>query len=170
MKPIPRVALAMAVAAVVAACSSSGTAAPPTSPTAGPPGPAVAATAAPATASVGGQGGDAAAFCAILIDEGTKTGYLVNGVMVTSPSMAMFEQLISVSIARKDEVLAVTPPEIRDTMLAQFAYYESIAAYAAANGWEAVATTGGPTPPPAFLAGTAALTAFEEAKCGVKIS
>lgn len=170
MKPILRTALAIAaVVAVAVACSSGGPAPATTSPPAGVPGPTATGTVAPPTSALGGQGGEAAAFCAILIDEATKIGYLVNGVLVASPSVAMFQQLIEVGIARKDEVLAVTPPEIRDTMVAEFIWYESIAAFAAAHGWDAVGTSG-PTPPPAYMAGAAALTAFEETKCGIKTS
>lgn len=169
MKPSARTALAIALVTVAAACSSGGPAPATTSPPAGHPGPTATATVAPPTTAVGGQGGDAADFCAILIDEATRIGYLVNGVLVASPSVAMFQQLIEVGIARKDEVLAVTPPEIRDTIVAEFTWYESIAAFAAAHGWESVGTSG-PTPPPAYLAGAAALTTFEETKCGIKTS
>lgn len=133
-------------------------------------GPASAVT--PSLAAVspsGAAGGDAAAWCAIVIDINTRAGYMVDQTYVNPPTPAMTKQVTLEAIARRDEIMSLTPPEIRAAMAAELAYYQVFADWANQNGWDALATSTSVPPPPAeFLAAMAPLTSFQTTQCGIK--
>lgn len=178
MKRFPVLLAAAGLLAIAAGCTASVTnSGPPSaapeaaSPTAlGPSGPA--SSVAPSLAAVPSSapaGGDAAALCAIVIDINTRAGYMVDLKFVGKATPAMTKQVILEAVARKDEILSLTPPEIRAAMAAELAYYQVMADWANQNSWEALPTSTSVPPPPAeFLAALAPLKSFQETKCGIK--
>ena len=164
----------LAALAIVAVSACSGTS--PGATTAGEPGPTVAAVVATSAAasptplpSTGpAQGASAAAFCALVIDINTRAGAMVDKTYVT-PTAAITKQVTLEALARKDEILSVTPPEIHAAMAAELAYYQVLADWANQNGWDALATSASVPPPPAdFLAALGPLTSFQQTQCGIK--
>jgi len=133
-----------------------------------------ASSVAPSLAAVspsGAAGGDAAAWCAIVIDINTRAGYMVGQTYVNPPTPAMTKQVILEAIARRDEIMSLTPPEIRAAMAAELAYYLVLADWANQNGWDALATSTSVPPPPAdFLAALGPLTSFQQTQCGIKFA
>ena len=127
---------------------------------------------APSLAAVspsGAAGGDAAAWCAMVIDINTRAGYMVDQTYMSPPTQAMTKQVILEAILRRDEIMSLTPPEIRDAMAAELAYYQVLAEWARQNGWDALATSTSASPLSAdFLAALAPLTSFQETRCGIK--
>ncbi len=114
-------------------------------------------------------GGDAAAWCAIVIDINTRAGYMVDLTYVNQPTPAMTKQVILEALARRDEIMSLTPAEIRDAMAAELAYLQVLAEWANQNGWDAVATSTSAPPPPAdYLAALGPLSAFQQSQCGIK--
>jgi len=105
----------------------------------------------------------------MVIDVNTRAGYMVDLTYVNPPTPAMTKQVILEAIARRDEIMSITPPEIRDAMAAELAYYQVLAEWANQNGWDALATSDSVPPPPAnFLAALGPLTSFQRTQCGIK--
>jgi len=180
----PRFLVGMVLGGLLfAACGSA--AAPTTTPQASTPATASAAAAAPvpvaaSVASVGpgtpspgsaapAAAGDAATWCAIVIDINTKAGYMVDKTYVNPPTSAMLKQSTLEGIARSDEIMAATPAAIHNAMAAELAYFKVFAEWAAVHGWEAPATTPGyPLPPAGYAATVQPLVPFQEQACGIK--
>jgi hypothetical protein len=119
--------------------------------------------------SAASAGGDAAAWCAIVIDINTRAGYMVDLTYMNPPTPAMTKQVILEAIARRDEIMSLTPPEIRDAMAAELAYYQVLADWANQNGWDALPmSTSAPPPPADFLAALGPLSSFQMTQCGIK--
>jgi hypothetical protein len=132
--------------------------------------PSASGTAAPAspTAQAGGGGGDAAALCALIIDINTRGGYMVNKQFIDSPTTEQVKAITLESVARKDEIISLTPPELRAGMVAELAYLQSLADWAVVHGWDATDTSAdAPTLPPDFLANLEALNTFQKTTCGI---
>jgi hypothetical protein len=130
------------------------TASPPASATASPP---------PNTAL---PSADAAAWCAFVIDVNTRGGYMVDKTYGRTLTAAQAQAILSEAITRKDEYIALTPPEILPGVQAEMAWYQRIADYAAANGWTDLAKF--PQPTSAETAAMAPLVPFQLANCGIK--
>ncbi len=149
--------------------AASQTAASPTALAASVPASSVAPSLAAVSPSAASAGGDAAAWCAIVIDINSRAGYIVDKTYVNPPTAAMTKQVILEALARKDEILSVTPPAIHKAMAAELAYYQTLADWASKNGWDALATsTSAPVPPADFLAAMGPLVSFQETQCGIK--
>ncbi len=132
--------------------------------------PAASGTTAPAspTTQAGGGAGDAAALCALIIDINTRGGFMVNKTYVDSPTADQVKAITLETVARKDEILSLTPPELRAGMVAELAYFQSLADWAVVNGWDAVRTSAAaPTPAPDFIANVEAMNAFQKTTCGI---
>jgi hypothetical protein len=167
----------LAAIAIIAVSACSGTSPGPTT-APGEPGPTIAAgqtttgSVAPSTPlpSTGpAQGASAAAWCALVIDINTRAGSMVDKTYVSPPTAAMTKQAILEGLARKDEILSVTPPEIHAAMAAELAYYQVLADWANQNGWDALLTNPSAPPPPAdFIAAIGPLTSFQQTQCGIK--
>ena len=116
-----------------------------------------------------GGGGDAAALCALIIDINTRGGFMVDKTYVDSPTADQVKAITLETVARKDEILSMTPPELRAGMVAELAYFQSLADFAVVNGWDAVRTSAAaPTPAPDFMANVEAMNAFQTTTCGIK--
>lgn len=174
--PLPIAALALLVlcAACTAAAPSASTPStspPAAAPTAAPtPEPAASGTAAPASPTTQAEGGagDAAALCALIIDINTRGGYMVNKQFIDSPTTDQLKAITLESVARKDEIISLTPPELRAGMVAELAYLQSLADWAVVHGWDATDTSAdAPTLPPDFLANLEALNTFQTTTCGI---
>ncbi len=132
--------------------------------------PVASGTVAPAspTAQAADGGGDAAALCALIIDINTRGGFMVDKTYVASPTADQVKAITLETVARKDEILSMTPPELRAGMAAELAYFQSLADWAVVNGWDAVRTSAdAPTPAPDFLANVEATNAFQKTTCGI---
>jgi hypothetical protein len=170
--------LIVGLAVIAAACTTSvassgppsaapGAASPTTVSTSGP-----SSSAAPSIAEASPPdvaGGDAAALCAIVIDINTRAGYMVDKTYMSSATMEMFKQVTLESLARRDEIMSVTPPEIRDAVAAELDYFKVLADWANQNGWDGSAGSATiPAPPADYLAGLDTLNALLKTRCGIK--
>jgi hypothetical protein len=114
-------------------------------------------------------GGDGAALCALIIDINTRAGYMVDKRYHNPVTAAMTKQVILEAIARRQELLSVTPPELEQALAAELDYYQVLADWANQNGWDAFGTNASAPPPSAdFLAALGPLNTFQETKCGIK--
>ena len=164
---------ALGLVALCAACSaaapsasapltSAAALAPTTAPTSEP---AVSGTVVPAsaTAQAAGGGGDAAALCALIIDINTRGGYMVNKTYNASPTAEQLKAITLETVARKDKIVSLVPPDLRDGMAEQLAYLQALADWAVVNGWVKVGSGSAvPTLPPDFLAKLEAMNAFQK--------
>ena len=131
--PVAALALLALSAACTAATPSAGTsstgpaaAGPTAAPTSEPAASGTTAPASPTAQAVGGAG-DAAALCALIIDINTRGGFMVDKAYVDSPTADQVKAITLETVARKDEILSLTPPELRAGMVAELAYFQSLA-------------------------------------------
>ena len=115
---------------------------------------------APLTPNSAATAASAAKWCAFVIDVNTRHGYMKNKRYVPAMSVNLQVQkaIAEEGIARRAQLLAVTPPEIRGAMTAELDYFVSIKA----NGWKPV-SSGAFTP-----AMQQQLVAFQQQKCGIR--
>ena len=164
---------------IAAACTTSVTSSGPPSAAPGAASPTAFASSGPASSvapsraalspSASSAGGDAAAWCAIVIDINTRAGYMVDKAYINAPTAAMTKQVVLEALARRDELLSITPLGIHAAMATLLAYYQALADWASQNGWDALATSGSaPVPPDVLLGATAPLVIFQKTQCGIK--
>ena len=122
-----------------------------------------------ATAAPGG--GNAAAWCAFVIEINTKYGLMKDKVYSVAAASAMKpdveQQLVTEAVSRGDEWLSTAAPEIRDGTAAEIAYYQQLKAWGDVHGWTDPA--GFPRPTAAQTAAMASLVPYQEQQCGITL-
>ncbi len=122
-----------------------------------------------ATAAPGG--GNAAAWCAFVIEINTKYGLMKDKVYSVAAASAMKpdieQQLVTEAVSRGDEWLSTAAPEIRDGTAAEIAYYQQLKAWGDVHGWTDPA--GFPRPTAAQTAAMASLVPYQTKQCGITL-
>jgi hypothetical protein len=158
--PNPAASTASAPAVASAATAS------PSAPPIATPSTAATASSVPNATPVAG-GGNAAAWCAFVIEINTKYGYMTNKTYsVNAPSFDVQRQLITEALSRVDEWVAKTPPEIKDATAAEILYFQQVKAYGDANGWTDPAKF--PQMTPAESTAISSLVPYQIQQCGIK--
>lgn len=150
---VPAATLSVALALFAAACGGSSSPSKQGSPAASP----GSTTTSGSPAASGGTQPSAAAWCAIVIDINTRGGTMVNKNYIKSglrdPVKA--KAVAQEGVNRRSEILAITPPEIRDAMAHELDYYAAVLKSPSAGLGDFTA------------ADLQALISFQKTKCGI---
>jgi hypothetical protein len=118
------------------------------------------ATSAAAPTKAAAVAPSAEAWCTLVIDINTRHGYMKDKRYLPAQQVSAdtFKAIGEEGISRRDEILAITPPEIKDAMTAELDYF----AASKANNFSATTPLGSFTP-----ALQQQLVTFQTDQCGI---